>query len=123
MARPASRGPGASGGRQVVRAQDCERGLDQRYAAIHVDGPRAAEVDVQFDVVFTDRDEAWSVWLRRGVLNARRGEVAFKCEPFVCGYLTRQRAPASRKPLHLHASESAKLVSFIPFGDWIDEIA
>src|SRR3981081_3380024 len=40
-------GPGASGGRQVVRAQGCERGLDQRDAdrhpaplrRIHVDGP------------------------------------------------------------------------------------
>ena len=28
---------------------------------------------MQFDLVFTDRDGAWSGWLRRGVLNTRRG--------------------------------------------------
>ena len=43
------------------------------YAAVHVIGEKAAEVDVRFDVEFTDRDETWSVRVRDGVLNARPG--------------------------------------------------
>ncbi|MBR7837030.1 MBL fold metallo-hydrolase [Actinospica durhamensis] len=47
------------------------------FAAVHVNGPRAAEVDVRIDFVFTDapaeQDRFWQMWVRRGVLNARRG--------------------------------------------------
>src|SRR5690606_31289641 len=43
------------------------------YAAVHVIGEKAADVDVRFDVEFTDRDETWTVWVRHGVLNARAG--------------------------------------------------
>ncbi|WP_206158409.1 alkyl sulfatase dimerization domain-containing protein [Cellulosimicrobium sp. SL-1] len=43
------------------------------YAAVHVVGEKAAEVDVRFDVEFTDRDETWNVRVRDGVLNARPG--------------------------------------------------
>lgn len=43
------------------------------YAAVHVVGEKAAEVDVRFDVDFTDRDETWTVWVRNGVLHARPG--------------------------------------------------
>ncbi|MBE9938114.1 alkyl/aryl-sulfatase [Cellulosimicrobium cellulans] len=43
------------------------------YAAVHVIGEKAAEVDVRFDVDFTDRDETWNVRVRDGVLNARPG--------------------------------------------------
>lgn len=43
------------------------------YAAVHVVGEKAAEVDVRFDVDFTDRDETWNVRVRDGVLNARPG--------------------------------------------------
>lgn len=43
------------------------------FAAVHVDGAKAAEIDVRFDLVFTDRDETWSVHVNRGVLNAREG--------------------------------------------------
>jgi alkyl sulfatase BDS1-like metallo-beta-lactamase superfamily hydrolase len=43
------------------------------YAAVHVVGEKAAEVDVRFDADFTDRDETWNVRVRDGVLNARPG--------------------------------------------------
>lgn len=47
------------------------------YAAIHVIGEKAAEIDIRFDVTFnglTDgHDETWTVWVANGVLNARPG--------------------------------------------------
>ncbi|WP_454728434.1 alkyl/aryl-sulfatase [Cellulosimicrobium protaetiae] len=43
------------------------------YAAVHVIGEKAAQVDVRFDVEFTDQDETWTVWVANGVLNARPG--------------------------------------------------
>ncbi|WP_454041703.1 alkyl/aryl-sulfatase [Cellulosimicrobium sp. Marseille-Q8652] len=46
------------------------------YAAVHVDGQKAAKADVRFDVEFTDRDETWTVWVANGVLNARPGASA-----------------------------------------------
>ncbi|MDR5698622.1 alkyl/aryl-sulfatase [Agromyces aerolatus] len=46
------------------------------FAAVHVNGPRAAEVDVRIDLRFTDSDETWTMWVRNGVLNARPGASA-----------------------------------------------
>ncbi|WP_137872370.1 alkyl sulfatase dimerization domain-containing protein [Rhodococcus sp. Q] len=43
------------------------------FVAVHVDGPKAADVDVRIDFDFTDRGETWTMWIRRGTLNARRG--------------------------------------------------
>jgi alkyl sulfatase BDS1-like metallo-beta-lactamase superfamily hydrolase len=43
------------------------------FAAVHVIGEKAAEVELQVAFVFTDHDETWNVQLRRGVLNARKG--------------------------------------------------
>ncbi|WP_034271181.1 alkyl/aryl-sulfatase [Actinospica robiniae] len=47
------------------------------FAAVHLNGPRAARAEVRIDFVFTDaaedRDKRWRMWVRRGVLNARRG--------------------------------------------------
>jgi alkyl sulfatase BDS1-like metallo-beta-lactamase superfamily hydrolase len=43
------------------------------FAAVHVIGDEAAKVDVRIDFAFTDLDQTWTVWVRRGVLNARRG--------------------------------------------------
>ncbi|WP_029288299.1 alkyl/aryl-sulfatase [Cellulomonas sp. HZM] len=48
------------------------------YAAVHVDGRKAADADVLIDIALTDQhddphDERWHFWVRRGVLNARRG--------------------------------------------------
>lgn len=48
------------------------------FAAVHLDGERAASADLQMAFTFTDvardgSDETWTVWVRRGVLNARRG--------------------------------------------------
>ena len=43
------------------------------FAAVHVIGEKAAEVDLRFDVAFTDLDQTWSVRVANGVLNARPG--------------------------------------------------
>ena len=43
------------------------------FASVHVIGEKAAEVDIRVDFSFTDLDQTWTVWIRRGVLNARRG--------------------------------------------------
>ena len=33
----------------------------------------AAKADFRLDFEFTDQDETWTVWVQRGVMNARRG--------------------------------------------------
>ncbi|MDR3031739.1 MAG: MBL fold metallo-hydrolase [Kitasatospora sp.] len=44
------------------------------FVAVHLNGPRAADADLRIDLTFTDHDdETWTVRVRRGVLNARRG--------------------------------------------------
>ena len=43
------------------------------FVAVHVDGEKAAEADLRIDFTFTDLDETWTMWIKRGVLNARRG--------------------------------------------------
>lgn len=43
------------------------------FAAVHVIGDQAAKADLRVDFTFTDLDETWTTWVRRGVLNARRG--------------------------------------------------
>ena len=41
------------------------------FAAIHVIGEKAADVDVRINVTITDRNEKWTMCLRNSVLNAR----------------------------------------------------
>ncbi len=36
------------------------------FAAVHVIGDKAAEVDLRIDFAFTDLDETWTMWVRRG---------------------------------------------------------
>ncbi|WP_328867160.1 alkyl/aryl-sulfatase [Streptomyces sp. NBC_00304] len=43
------------------------------FAAVHLIGDKAAEADLRIDFRFTETDETWTMWVRRGVLNARRG--------------------------------------------------
>ncbi|WP_137842976.1 alkyl sulfatase dimerization domain-containing protein [Microbacterium sp. 2FI] len=43
------------------------------FVAVHINGPAAAEADVQLNFEFTDAGETWTVWVRQGVLNARPG--------------------------------------------------
>jgi alkyl sulfatase BDS1-like metallo-beta-lactamase superfamily hydrolase len=42
------------------------------FVAVHVNGPKAADVDIRINLHFTDVDEKWNLWVARGVLNARR---------------------------------------------------
>jgi alkyl sulfatase BDS1-like metallo-beta-lactamase superfamily hydrolase len=41
------------------------------FVAIHLNGPGAAAADLRMNLVFTDLEDTWTVWVRRGVLNAR----------------------------------------------------
>jgi alkyl sulfatase BDS1-like metallo-beta-lactamase superfamily hydrolase len=54
------------------------------FVAVHVIGDKAADADLRIDLCFTDQgagsgagggdgEETWTMWIRRGVLNARRG--------------------------------------------------
>lgn len=48
------------------------------FAAVHIIGDRAADTDLRIDFTFTageggGTDETWTMWVRRGVLHARRG--------------------------------------------------
>ena len=42
------------------------------FAAVHVIG-EAARIDLRIDFTFTDLDQTWTVWVKRAMLNARRG--------------------------------------------------
>ena len=43
------------------------------FAAVHLIGNKAAQADLRIDFAFTDQDQTWTMWVKRGVLNARRG--------------------------------------------------
>ncbi|WP_327149821.1 alkyl/aryl-sulfatase [Nocardia sp. NBC_01329] len=43
------------------------------FVAVHIVGDRADGVDITIALDFTDLGEQWTMWVRRGVLNARRG--------------------------------------------------
>jgi len=43
------------------------------FAAVHLIGDKASEADIRIDFAFTDLGQTWTVWVRRGVLNARVG--------------------------------------------------
>lgn len=47
------------------------------FAAVHVIGDKAAQADLRIDFTFTDQHgETWTMWVKRGVLNARPGASA-----------------------------------------------
>ena len=41
------------------------------FAAVHLIGDKAADAHLRVDFTFTDLDQTWTVWIKRGVLNAR----------------------------------------------------
>ena len=43
------------------------------FVAVHIIGDKAADADLRIDFHFTDDDAQWTMWIQRGVLNARRG--------------------------------------------------
>jgi linear primary-alkylsulfatase len=43
------------------------------FMAVHVIGDKAAAVDIRLNVTFDDTGDEWTMWIRNGVLNARRG--------------------------------------------------
>ena len=48
-------------------------GLLFDFVAVHVIGDRAAAIDIRLNVTFDDTGDEWTMWIRNGVLNARRG--------------------------------------------------
>ncbi|MEV0549383.1 alkyl sulfatase dimerization domain-containing protein [Nocardia salmonicida] len=44
------------------------------FVSVHIIGEKAAHADLRIDLDFTDAAEQWTMWIRRGVLNARRGK-------------------------------------------------
>jgi alkyl sulfatase BDS1-like metallo-beta-lactamase superfamily hydrolase len=46
------------------------------YAAVHLIGDKAAKVDLRIGFRFTEPAETWFMWIRHGVLNARKGAPA-----------------------------------------------
>ena len=55
------------------------------FVAVHVIGDQAADVDLRIDFDFTDLDQTWTVWVRRGVLNARQRGVPADTQLTVSG--------------------------------------
>jgi len=43
------------------------------FAGVHLIGDKAVNTDLRIDFHFTDADQTWTVWVKRGVLNARQG--------------------------------------------------
>jgi alkyl sulfatase BDS1-like metallo-beta-lactamase superfamily hydrolase len=43
------------------------------FVSVHIDGQKAEKVDLRIDLAFADQDQTWSMWIKRGVLNARQG--------------------------------------------------
>jgi alkyl sulfatase BDS1-like metallo-beta-lactamase superfamily hydrolase len=43
------------------------------FAGVHLIGDKAVHTDLRIDFRFTDVDQTWTVWVKRGVLNARLG--------------------------------------------------
>lgn len=41
------------------------------FAAVHVIGEKAAEVELRINITITETGEQWAMWIRNGVLNAR----------------------------------------------------
>ncbi len=51
-------------------------GLLFDFAAVHVIGEKAGDVDLRINVTITDSGEQWTMWIRNGVLNARPSHTA-----------------------------------------------
>src|SRR5689334_2732523 len=42
------------------------------FVAVHLNGPAAAGADLRIDLEFTDHGQTWTMWIKNGVLHARR---------------------------------------------------
>ncbi|MFG2613987.1 alkyl/aryl-sulfatase [Streptomyces anulatus] len=61
----------ATASRDTIMAMPIDILFD--FVAVHVIGEKAATVDLRIDFTFTENGETWTMWVARGVLNARRG--------------------------------------------------
>ena len=81
--RPSSTGStGPSAHRLPVGLQQHGTGLNHPvnipnalfdFAGVHIIFDQAVDTDLRIDFTFTDIDQTWTVWVKRGVLNARIG--------------------------------------------------
>ena len=74
------------------------------FAAVHVNGEEAAKVDLRVNFTFTDLNETWTAWVKRGVLNARKDAVGdaqltipVVLQPAAASQLARAGNPAQRQ--------------------------
>ena len=61
----------ATASRDTILARPIDILFD--FASVHVIGDQAANAGLRIGFTFTDLGEIWTVWVKRGVLNARRG--------------------------------------------------
>ncbi|MGB3443165.1 MAG: alkyl sulfatase dimerization domain-containing protein [Actinophytocola sp.] len=61
----------ASGSQDTILGMPIDILFD--FVAVHVNGEKAAGVDLRIDVDFTDHDQTWAARVHNGVLNARKG--------------------------------------------------
>ncbi|MFS0701152.1 alkyl sulfatase dimerization domain-containing protein, partial [Cellulomonas sp. 179-A 4D5 NHS] len=71
------------------------------YAAVHVNGDKAAQVEIRVDVEFTDLDQNWTFWVANGVLHARPAAVGAPLtvrgpKAAVTGVLLAPRSPTAK---------------------------
>ncbi|WP_346764782.1 alkyl sulfatase dimerization domain-containing protein [Rhodococcus sp. HNM0569] len=66
--RPA---PYRAAGADTVAAMPIDILFD--FVAVHIVGEKAANADIRIDFDFADEDVRWTMWVRRGVLHARKG--------------------------------------------------
>ena len=45
------------------------------FAGVHIIGEKASEVDFRINFTFAEHGDEWTMWVRNGVLNARKGHV------------------------------------------------
>lgn len=64
----------ASGSPDTIMAMPLDILFD--FAAVHIIGDKDVTADIRIDFAFTDLSQTWTVWVKRGVLNARRGASA-----------------------------------------------
>jgi alkyl sulfatase BDS1-like metallo-beta-lactamase superfamily hydrolase len=70
------------------------------FVAVHIIAGKAADADLRIDFSFTDHNHTWTMWIQRGVLNARPGAHP-GTQPTVAGPRTgpgRSATPARSRP-------------------------
>lgn len=68
-----TRGQLATDSPDTIRALPADLLFD--FVAVHIIGEKVGDLDLRVNLTFTDSGDEWTMWLRNGVLNARKGHV------------------------------------------------